>query len=214
MSILVAGFSSFPGVATNPSEDMIRRLEARTAESTAVATLVLPVEWESSWPRLKEAIAATGATSVLLFGLHMRCERFRVELMARNHRELGRADAVNAFPAGPSISDGPKTIPCRLDWGAVAKALRDAGTDFEWSTHAGGYLCNDTLYRLAERAASLGVERFGFFHMPLSDERVGEYVDRHTLPEVFMSMPAGRMDAAALALIAMLAPGNEERVDP
>ncbi|MBO0904708.1 hypothetical protein [Jiella sonneratiae] len=199
MSILLAGFGAFPGVARNPSQDLVERIADRLPPQAGA--VVLPVSWDEAFQRLKAEILRLRPRSVLLFGAHLRAERFRVELVARNRRELGRPDALGAFPAGPSIGDGPETLACRLDWRAVAGALRRAGIDFEWSSNAGGYLCNDTLYRLALAADGLGVERFGFFHLPSSDEGVGDLVLQLPLPEVFMSVPMATLEAAALALL-------------
>ncbi len=203
MSVLVVGFAAFPGVARNPSQDLVERLAGRLQAS--VAAIVLEVSWEESWPMLQAEIARRQARTVLIFGAHLRAERLRVELVARNRRELGRPDAVGGFPAGPSIGEGPERLACRLDWSEVAGRLRRAGIDFEWSTNAGGYLCNDTLYKLALAAGSLGVERFGFFHLPSSDEAVAELLHHPPLPDVFLSLPMEKIEAAALALIDMAA---------
>ena len=209
MSVLVVGFAAFPGVARNPSQDLVDALRPRLA-SLGAAGVVLPVAWDETWPQLKAVIETQRPKMVLMFGAHLRAERFRVELQARNHRELGRADALGSFAAGPSIGEGPLLLPCRLDWASVAAALRGAGVDFEWSSNAGSYLCNDTLYRLALAAGGLGVERFGFFHLPATDEHVAELLAHPPLPEVFMSLPMARVEAAALALLQMeAAPGRQ-----
>ncbi|MCE7030465.1 hypothetical protein [Jiella avicenniae] len=209
MSILVVGFAAFPGVARNPSQDLVESLDRRLPST--VSTLVLDVSWEESWPRLEAEIRRRGARTVLMFGAHLRAERFRVELLARNRRELGRADAFGGFPAGPSIGEGPERLACRLDWTEVAGRLREAGIDFEWSTNAGGYLCNDTLYRLALAAGGLGVERFGFFHLPSSDEGLEALLAHPPLPDVFLSLPIDKIEAAAMALVEMATASSDPR---
>ena len=201
--VLVAGFSSFPGAPRNPTEDLVRSLQDEAAVGPGFAATVLPVAWEASWPALRTAIEAVRPRAVLLFGLHMRAERMRVELVARNRRELGRADAVGDFPSGPAVLDGPERLAARLDWSGVAAVLREAGIAFEWSTNAGGYLCNATLYRLAHEAGRLGVSSFGFFHVPLTDETVAETVAAQEMPEVFCSLPAAALRRAAKGLVAL-----------
>lgn len=205
MTILVAGFSSFPGAPDNPTEHLVRALAASRADDGGVdpATVVLPVEWERSWPLLEAAIVAAGADTVLLFGLHRRAERLRIETLARNRRELGRIDAAGGFPSGPAVLDGAETIPLALPWPAIAQTLREARVSFEWSTNAGAYLCNDTLYRLAFNADRLGVGRFGFFHVPLTDELVG-LSTADTVPEIFCSLAAADLERAARHLVAAL----------
>ncbi|WP_206454220.1 pyroglutamyl-peptidase I family protein [Aurantimonas marina] len=204
MSLLFAGFSSFPSAPRNPTEDLARALQCERGCSDGLHAEILPVEWEGSWSRLKAAIEAVRPTTVVLFGLHQRAERLRIELVARNRRELGHADAVGGFPSGPAVLDGPQSLPANLPWNDVAAALRSAGASFEWSTNAGGYLCNDTFYRLAHHAASLGVRRYGFIHVPLSDEAVAETVASETVPDVFCSVPAATIERAARALAATL----------
>lgn len=135
----------------------------------------------------------------------MTTERLRLELLAQNRRELGRKDAVGGFPAGPSILDGPTKYECRLPWKSVAELLRSEGIDFEWSTDAGGYLCNDTLYRLAHHAETLGVRRYGFVHLPLSDERVGDCIESGAdLPPAFNSISAEKLYRFATGLGGLL----------
>lgn len=206
MPLLITGFSSFPGAPRNPTEDMVKTLQRHPGHGESFRAVTLPVAWETSFARLREAIESMRPKTVLMFGLHQRAERLRIEILARNRRELGRADAVGDFPSGPAVLDGPPSWPCNLPWTDVASALRRADMPFEWSTDAGGYLCNDTLYRLAYASRALGVERFGFFHVPLSDERVGDVAASEKLPDVFCSLPAAVLFAAALALADALSP--------
>ena len=205
MPLLITGFSSFPGAPRNPTQDMVETLQAHPEHGATFRAVTLPVAWDESFSRLVDAIERDRSTTVLLFGLHQRAERLRIEMVARNRRELGRVDAVGEFPSGPAVLDGPASLPCDLPWKTVAEALRGARMPFEWSTDAGGYLCNDTLYRLAHAAGRLGVRRFGFFHVPLSDERVGDVAASEAMPEVFCSLPAALLADAALALIGALA---------
>ncbi|NDV85621.1 hypothetical protein GTW51_02795 [Aurantimonas aggregata] len=205
MTILVAGFSSFPGAPDNPTEHLVRALAADAAYAAGadLATVVLPVEWERSWPVLEAAILDAKADTVLLFGLHRRAERLRIELLARNRRELGRIDAVGGFPSGPAVLDGADILPLALPWTHVARTLRAARVSFEWSTNAGAYLCNDTLYRLAFHAERLGVDRFGFFHVPMTDELVVAS-GAETGPEIFCSLAGADLERAARHLVAVL----------
>lgn len=204
-TILFCGFSAFPGAPVNPTAVLAERLDGTLIRAeTRVRGLALPVAWEASWPTLRAAVEAEKPAAVLLFGLHARAERLRIELVARNRRELGRMDAVGAFPAGPAIGDGPDELPTRLPFGNCAAALREVGVSFEWSRNAGSYLCNDTLYRLGAAAGDIGVERFGFVHVPLTDESVEASLAAGGLPEVFCTVPEALLERAARALLAVL----------
>lgn len=214
MSVLFAGFAAFPGAPFNPSGDLMAALCADPAASDLVqrgifSTCLLPVSWDDSWPLLRQAIAAHRADTVVLFGLHMKAERLRVELLATNRRELGREDAKGQFPAGPIIGEGPPKLRLALPWSDLAAILRQRQIDFEWSSDAGGYLCNDTLYRLAGAAASLSVRRFGFIHVPMTDERIGDCLAAGSdMPSVFNSINAVALLNFARSLAERLAAGD------
>ncbi|WP_102958873.1 hypothetical protein [Mangrovicella endophytica] len=202
MTILIAGFSAFPGAPVNPTERLVESLSGTaTPGGDTVSTVVLPVSWTESWPRLRAAIDVAKPAAVLLFGLSLRCERLHIEMLARNHRQLGRADASGAFPSGPAVLDGPEQLPVRIPIAATATALRLAGLDFAWSKDAGTYLCNDTLYRLAFHADALGIDRFGFVHSPLTDELVDSYLVAEQLPSLVRTVPEHTLAAAAAAII-------------
>ena len=204
MTVLIAGFAPFPGAPFNPSADLVAAL-SQAPQRPGRAVVTLPVSWDESWATLQRAIEESGARRVVLFGLHMSAERLRIELVARNRRELGREDASGRFPAGPSILEGPATHACRLPFSELALLLRRHKLDFEWSTNAGGYLCNDTLFKLAHHADRLGVELFGFVHLPLSDERVADMIaSGEEVPAVFNSISAEALLALADDLFALL----------
>lgn len=200
MTILVAGFASFPGAPANPTEALAGALEGReTARGEAIAGTALPVEWERSWPALKAAIGERVPRAVMLFGLHARIERLRIELTARNARELGRVDAAGAFPPGPAISDGPERLSVDLPLGRIAAALRREAIAFEWSQDAGRYLCNETLYRLAENAR--GLDAFGFVHVPVTDALVPVWLEAGALPDPCRTIPEEGLMRAAQAIL-------------
>lgn len=206
MTLLLTGFSRFPDAPSNPTETLVHSLAGcRTASGEAIAVAVLPTEWEGAWPALLGAMRAEAPSAVLMFGLHARIDRLRIELAARNGRELGRADAAGAFPAGPAVAEGPAVLSTSLPLARVAKALRDEGSDFELSHDAGRYLCNDTLYRLCLHAATERLSPVGFVHTPLTDEMLDDWQSAGKLPEPCRTIPAEALRRAALAMAEALA---------
>ncbi|KQT66146.1 hypothetical protein ASG62_20305 [Aureimonas sp. Leaf427] len=165
----------------------------------------MPVEWERSWPVLRTAIEETGASGVLVFGLHARAARLRLELDAVNARELGVEDAAGGFPSGPGVEEGPERLSGAWPLSASAAALADAGIGFELSRDAGRYLCNDTYYRLCHYGGGGRLRRFGFVHTPLSDEVLDGWARTGALPEVCRTIPAARLREAALCLAEVFA---------
>lgn len=152
---------------------------------------------------LRAAIEHYRPPGIIMFGLHMRIERIRIEKLARNRRELGRPDADGEFPAGPGVADGPETLPGQFTWALAAAALRRCGLSFEWSNDAGGYLCNQIYFRTAMEASALGVDQFAFFHVPPTDEIAAE-LDPELMPQVHCSIPAPKLEEAARALVEVL----------
>lgn len=205
MTILVAGFGAFPGAPLNPCEVLALSLQdARTASGVSIRSVVLPVEWDRSWPVLRVAIEETKAKAVLVFGLHARAGRLRLELDAVNARELGQADAAGRFPSGPGVDNGPERLQGAWPLSASAAMLSHAGIAFELSRDAGRYLCNDTYYRLCRYGGENHLRHYGFVHTPLSDEALDGWA-AVGLPELCRTVPAGQIREAALCLAEVFA---------
>lgn len=200
MAILLTGFRAFPGAPANPTEDLVRDFKAAQA---TFKTALLPVDWRESWPALKAAIEEAGARRVVMFGLAASAPRIRIERTARNRRD-GRADAAGTCADGAVIEAGPEALSCRLPEKEIGEALKRSGIDFEWSQDAGAYLCNDTLYRLANHAGDLGVEDFFFVHVPLSEERVADWQAAGAWRDDQPSVPAATIRRAAEAIVEAL----------
>ncbi|KQT88500.1 hypothetical protein [Aurantimonas sp. Leaf443] len=203
MTILVTGFTAFPGAPTNPTQRLMAALDGRCAATgERIAARLLPVDWARSWPALRAAIGETAPRCVLLFGLHAGAASVRIELCGRRERRLDRIDACGALPSGPRPEPLPVLLPVRLPLPSLARALRGEGIAFEWSRDAGGYICNDTLYDLCLHADELGVARYGFVHVPLTDESIGESVAcDETQGLAFRTIPDEDLRRAAIALI-------------
>ena len=211
MTILIAGFSIFPGAPVNPTEALVGTLNgATTTSGEAIVPCLLPVDWEASFVSLRAAIKAHQPRAVLVFGLHSGATRLRFELTGHNGRELGRADAAGGFPAGPSICEGPESLEARLPLTRMTAALRAVGVDFEFSRDAGRYLCNDTLYRLCRNAGDFGVEHYGFIHTPLTDAVVDAYRSAGVMPDFCHTVAAESLRLAALALCESLSSVEKE----
>lgn len=207
MTILVAGFGAFPGAPLNPCQTLAQSLDrAETASGAAIRSVVLPVEWARSWTVLRAAIEETGASDVLVFGLHARAGLLRLELDAVNARELGVADAAGAFPSGPGVEEGPERLSGVWPLSASAAALSRAGMAFELSRDAGRYLCNDTYYRLCRYGSAQRLRHFGFVHTPLTDEVLDGWAKAGALPELCRSVPEAGLREAALCLADVVGP--------
>jgi pyroglutamyl-peptidase len=152
--VLVTGFGRFPGTRCNPTEGLMRDLQAvrRPALSAiAISTHVLPVTWAASRLRLAHLQQATNPDAIVMFGLAGSATTMRVETRARNSANPIRRDASgSAAPAGMLRPDGPALLRARADLRHVASAIRRTGARVRLSNDAGTYLCNAVLWAALE----------------------------------------------------------------
>ena len=198
MTILLSGFSSFPGAPLNPTEELF--LSVQPGAGRDVASVCLPVEWERSYPELRRAIERHRPVRVLMTGLALGAECLRVELIAHRVSKSDRVDAAGRCHVLP-LAAGPEAMPARFDLVALGSAMRSAEIPFEWSRNAGAYLCNDVFYRLALDADALGVREFLFLHVPLTDECVAATRDAGHTPPRCRTQPKALIDAAVATIV-------------
>jgi pyroglutamyl-peptidase len=180
-SVLVTGFSVFPGAPANPTETLIPLIEAERDRYTDLCRQikcgVLPVQYEGLSDRLARLSASQGLQGegvpdiAIHFGLGSP-RGVTLETVARNETRPS-PDVTGALPPRPFIVEGgPDTLPSTLPLQVIAERLQQAGLEVRFSEDAGGYLCNYLFYVSASRSAtpSLGLDTrpkmSGFIHVP------------------------------------------------
>lgn len=168
--LLLCGFGSFPEAPQNPSSAVIEALTAQAwaPPSAATAYLTLPVSWTRSAETVLDHAASGAFDGILVVGVAVETDAFRVETVGRNRASLARHDHDGALWLEPLIqADGPAGIAATAPVGAMHQALLSAGLPARLSDDAGDYLCNFTLYRLLAAQAAPAV---GFLHVPQARE--------------------------------------------
>lgn len=146
--VLLTGFGPFGPHRANPSEALVRRIAADPPRSLDLATLVLPVSWDGAFPPVAAALAEFRPDGVLLVGLAANRTSIEFERFAVNWRSAPLADeAGRTLAGGPIEPGGPAGIASTANVDALAAAAAAAGAPAATSSHAGTFLCNDTLYR-------------------------------------------------------------------
>ncbi len=192
-ALLLAAFSAFPGAPRNPAELLAQGFDAATLrQPVRLRKAILPVEWDRSWERLEAAIRAARADAVVLFGVNGRARRLQLERRAINERLVDRVDASGAVASGSRVCAGPCHLFARLPLHAIAADLRAAAIDCELSEDAGRYLCNETFFQLCRAAPAHGLSRYGFVHVP------------HTQDTAAAAGLAPALDAGTLATAAAI----------
>lgn len=174
-ALLLTAFGAFPGVASNPSAEILAVLAReviRRPGPPATAFVRLETLWSAPEAALRLARRLRPGTLVHL-GVAARRRTLRVELVAAN-RAVPHPDAAGTLPASPRLS---ATAGGGLGVGYDARPLVTAARRFAPATlsrDAGGYICNATLFAsLAERAAPV----VAFIHVPMPAPRRGERIE-------------------------------------
>lgn len=167
-TVLVTAFEPFGGRLTNPSWEIVKRLEGTTISGHRVVTLRLPVVYDAVEAPLRAAIDAVKPRVVVSFGLGR--DRIHVERVARNeyHRHRPPDEAGRPPPRDVLAPGAPETIPTALPVAAILARLASVKIGAEPSDDAGGYLCNECFYRLLalRGGAADGIVVRGFVHLP------------------------------------------------
>ncbi len=161
--VLVTGFGPFPGAPTNPTLEMLRRLELDGVEGVDLALARLPVTFAGVCPALREA-ARHRPDAVLMLGLARERAIISLETLARNVVGLAHPDTDGAAPMRATLVAGaPATRAASWPAAAVLAALHDAGHAAAVSQDAGDYVCNAALFHaLGDELAPM----IGFLHVP------------------------------------------------
>lgn len=168
--LLLCGFGSFPEAPLNPSAAVVAALarEGWSPAGVEVDFLTLPVQWKGSVETILRQLQARPADGVLVVGVAVEADAFRVEHTGRNCAARERPDHAGRVWELPAIdSAGADEIAATAPCAAMLEALAAEGLPAVRSEDAGDYLCNFTLYRLLAAGAA---PRVGFLHVPQARE--------------------------------------------
>lgn len=176
--VLITGFGPFPGAPVNPTEALIRRLEAEPGHLSGlcdIRTAVLPVEYAAVPDLLADLGRRHSPDIAIHFGLSAEAEGFTLERLARNEIAAGKPDNAGGQPKSACIVDAGEGISSSLPLDEIAERLTEAGLSWSWSDDAGGYLCNYLFYlSRSPHFPALSAPMSGFVHVPpLADEGSG-----------------------------------------
>ena len=149
-TILVTGFSGFPGMPINPTATLMQRLPKRLpscVHGVSFRYAVLPPEWRARESVTQALIRDIDPDCVVQFGVDGKRRAINIETLARNWASTIRADsagdvAPSALLAPAGTPDRPSTLPVQH----MQQAASRSGVDVRLSDNAGDYLCNATLW--------------------------------------------------------------------
>ncbi|TWI93356.1 pyroglutamyl-peptidase [Roseibium hamelinense] len=149
-TLLVTGFTPFPGMPVNPTALFIRRFPriiGFNIRNVRLHYAVLPATWRGRQAVTQPLIDRLGPDAVIHFGADGKRSGINIETLAVNRANQVRCDAEGRLP-GTAYLAQPAERARRAT--LAPKRLRDAaartGAAVSLSTDAGDYLCNATLW--------------------------------------------------------------------
>lgn len=168
--ILLTGFEPFGGMATNPSEELVRAFERERPEGVSLDILILPVEYQRAMEMIRQRVAQYDI--VVMFGVARTRQEISVERVAINLMDASSRDNCGYRPEEEPIDpDGPAAYFTTLPVKQIARETAEAGIPCKVSNTAGTYVCNAIYYSALHEAAVRGYKtRCLFIHLPAKAE--------------------------------------------
>lgn len=167
--VLVTSFKPFHHYRINPSEIVVRDLQANPMEQGTLMTHVLDVSFDQCRmfvESMQQESSLKNFHAILMLGLNAKARCLLLERIAINLESTSTADENGECPIERRISTGsPDGIFSNLPVLEYRDFLRSSGFDCQISNCAGTYVCNSLFYRmmLAVRGTSV---KAGFIHLP------------------------------------------------
>ncbi len=168
MRILISGFAEFGDNKVNPSRLLAEQVNACSGHGVDwfgadVRGVVLPVEFEAGFQRLRDEIGLFRPDAVLSFGLAASRQTIDLERFAVNWRES--SSMGSSVVAGELLPGCPLALPSTLPIEGILDRAKGARLPMGISHSAGTYVCNDVFYRMQQHFLRSRV-RSGFIHVP------------------------------------------------
>jgi pyroglutamyl-peptidase len=168
-TILITGFSPFPGAPANPTAALAMRL-ARAGRRRGIDCVahVFATTYAAVDRELPRLIAAHRPDAILMLGLAARRRHVSIEVFARNRMSVWLPDAGGVVPPRAAIAAGASAATRgRAEFSRLLAAARATQVRTLLSRDAGNYLCNYVYWRALEAAATpAGPRRAVFIHVP------------------------------------------------
>lgn len=174
-TILITGFTPFPGAPENPTKVLVEAAEAgdiTAPEGVTLEARLLPAEYEASWEAFQKQLAEIRPDAVIQFGLSAKAQGFALECIARNEMTANLPDN-SGFRAdgGPIEAAAPLVLPSGLPLEDIHGALAAANLPLEYSDSAGAYVCNHLFYKTMRLERGVRPAHAGFIHVPYLTEQ-------------------------------------------
>lgn len=168
--ILVTGFEPYGGASFNPSEFIVKELAA--LKEPGVVTALIPTSYRRAEAEIVDLLHIHQPSVVLMLGLKRRASRLCLEQLALNMDNSITPDNDGEIRVRERIiEEAPASYSNSLLIDHMADIAGDQGEPVDFSSDAGGYVCNHLFFVTAHLAATeLDHCRCGFVHVPPMQE--------------------------------------------
>ncbi len=172
MRLLLTGFEPFGGESVNPSQEVVRAIEAAPPDGVEVTPLILPVRGGVGLEVLAPAFDEGDFDAWLGLGqagarVALSVERVGINVLVERDGEDGDAREQ------PIVPGGPGGYFSQLPVHDLARHISAAGAPAVVSNSAGTYICNEVTYAMQHHLAQRDLHRpSGFIHLPYLPEQV------------------------------------------
>jgi len=159
MNILLTAFEPFLTHTSNPTIQIVNALE-----SDHIKTLVLPVVYQKAADKVIEEAHKETYDFILLLGLAGDRKEITIEHHALNLMDAKGPDNEGQIKRFEVIDQkGPNLYLTDIPYASILKEAEEELRPISLSLSAGGYICNDTFYRVKH---ALNHQKVGFIHVP------------------------------------------------
>ena len=174
-TILITGFTPFPGAPENPTRVLIEAAQAgdiKVPVGVRLEARLLPAEYEASWKAFQQHLAEIKPDALVQFGLSAKAQGFTLECIARNEMTANLPDN-SGFRADDGLieEDAPLVLPSGLPLEDIHGALAAENLSLEYSQSAGAYVCNHLFYKTMRLGRGTRPACAGFIHVPYLTEQ-------------------------------------------
>ena len=170
MKILLTGFNAFGKVRSNPSQQIVEHFAAlpRPPRRVQLITKVLPTEYVAATRQIRRLIRASRPDAILCLGVAPARKAISLERVALNLDDSAQPDNAGTVRRNrPIVPHGPAAYWSTLPLDAFRRTLQRSRLPVQFSSHAGGFVCNHIFYQARhEVARSQRAIPCGFIHLP------------------------------------------------
>lgn len=169
--LLLTGFETFLDHPSNPTEELVKRLDGKQVGDYHIIGSVLPVIFDQAGKRIIAMIKEHQPDAIISLGLSAGRHQITPERVAINCIDGPQDNAGNKYQDQKIDEQGADAYFSTLPIREMVNRMRDVQLPANVSNSAGTYVCNYTMYTVLHFLKQQQLELpAGFIHVPAHHE--------------------------------------------